>query len=115
MNDAPTARDEAAERGGAARILRRHLLAYAAAGGALFLINLLTPGPWWFLWPMFGWGIAVAAHWLYVKSVNIDDDWARQRTEDIRLQACDLSHIEDIKKRYEKAEALRRPVARPPD
>ena len=115
MNDVPAASDETAEPDRAVRRLRRHILAYAAVNGALFLIDLLTPGPWWFLWPMFGWGVAVAAHWLYVKSVTIDDDWAQRRTEDIRLQASDLGHIEDIVKRHEQAEARRRPGAGPPD
>ena len=115
MNDAPAASDETTERDRADRRLRRHVLAYAAVNGALFLIDLLTPGSWWFLWPMLGWGVAVAAHWLYVKSVHIDDDWAQQRTEDIRLQAYDLGHIEDIEKRHEQAKARRRPGAGPPD
>ena len=115
MNDVPAASDQTAERDRAIRRLRRHILAYALVNGALFLIDLLTPGPWWFLWPMFAWGIAVAAHWLYVKSVNVDDAWVRQRTEDIRLQAQDLGHIEDIAERHEKAEARRRPGAGPPD
>ena len=115
MNDVPAASDETAERDRAVRRLRRHILAYAAVTGALFLIDLLTPGSWWFLWPTFGWGVAVAAHWLYVKSVHIDDDWAQRRTEDIRLQAHDLGHIEDIEKRYEQAAARRRPGAGPPD
>ncbi len=115
MNDVPAESDETAERDRAMRRLRRHILAYAAVNGALFLIDLLTPGSWWFLWPMFGWGVAVAAHWLYVKSVTIDDDWAQRRTEDIRLQAQDLGHIEDIETRYEQAEARRRPGAGPPD
>ena len=115
MNDVPAASDDTAERDRAARRLRRHILAYAAINGALFLIDLLTLGPWWFLWPMLGWGVALAAHWLYVKSVNIDDDWAQRRTEDIRLQAHDLGHMEDIAKRHEQAEARRRPGAGPPD
>ena len=115
MNDVPDASDETTKRDRAIRRLRRHVLAYAAINGALFLIDLLTPGPWWFLWPMFGWGVAVAAHWLYVKSVHIDEVWVRQRTEDIRLQAQDLGHIEDIQMRHEKAEARRRPGAGPPD
>ncbi len=85
-------------------------MAYAAVNGALFLIDLLTPGPWWFLWPVFGWGVVAAAHWLYVKSVNIDDDWAERRTEDIRQKAYDAGHIEDIEKRYA---GTNRPV-RPP-
>ncbi len=118
MNDVPAASDETTERDRAfrrLRRLRRHILVYAAVIGALFLINLLTPGPLWFLWPMFVWGFALAAHWLYVKSVNIDDDWAQRRTEDIRLQAHDLGHIEDIQMRYEKAEARRRSGAAPTD
>ncbi len=115
MNDVPAASDETAERDRAVRRLRRHILAYVAINGALFLIDLLTPGSWWFLWPMFAWGVAVAAHWLYVKSANIDDVWVQQRTEDIRLQAHDLGHIEDIVERHEKAEARRLPGAGPPD
>jgi hypothetical protein len=118
MNDVPAASDETTERDRAfrrLRRLRRHILVYAAVNGALLLIDLLTPGPLWFPWPMFGWGFALAAHWLYVKSVNIDDDWAQRRTEDIRLQAHDLGHMEDIAKRHEQAEARRRPGAGPPD
>ena len=115
MSDDSPASNETAVRDGAIRRLRRHILVYAAVNGALFLIDLLTPGPWWFLWPMLGWGVAVAAHWLYVKSAHIDDDWTQRRTEDIRLQAYDLGHIEDIGKRHEKAEARRRSGAGPPD
>ena len=115
MNDAPAVSDETAERNRAVRRLRHHILAYAAVNGALLLIDLLTPYQWWFLWPMFGWGVVVAAHWLYVKSVHIDEVWAQLRTEDIRLQAHDLGHIEDIVDRHEKAEARRKPGAGPPD
>jgi hypothetical protein len=115
MNDVPAANEETDERDRALRRLRRHVLAYATVICALFLINLLTPGPWWFLWPMFGWGVALAAHWLYVKSVHIDEVWAQRRTEDIRLQAHDLGHIEDIARRHERAEARRRSGTGPPD
>ena len=115
MNDVPAASDETTKRDSAFRRLRRHTLVYATVICALFLIDLLTPGPWWFLWPMFAWGVALAAYWLYLKSVHIDEVWARQRTEDIRLQAHDLGHIEDIQMRYEKAEARRRSGAAPTD
>jgi hypothetical protein len=64
---------------------------------------------------MFGWGVVVAVHWLYVKSVHIDEAWTQRRTEDIRLQAHDLGHIEDIVTRHEKAERRRRPGAGPAD
>ncbi len=91
----------------AVRGFRVHVVAYAIGSGLLVLIDLLTPGSWWFFWPMFGWGIGVATHWLYVESVNIDDEWAERRTEDIRQKAYDAGHIEDIGKRYEKKAAAR--------
>ncbi len=115
MNDVPAANDPTTIRDRAVRRLRRHVLAYAAINGALLLIDLMTPGSWWLLGPMFGWGVALAAHWLYVKSVHIDEAWTQQRTEDIRLQAHDLGHIEDIVTRHENAEARRRPGAEPRD
>ncbi len=115
MNDVPAESDETAQRDRAIRRLRRHILVFAAVNGVLLLIDQLAPGQWWFLWPMFAWGVAVAAHWLYVKSAHIDEVWAQLRTEDIRLAAHDLGHIDDIAMRYKKAEARRRSGAGPPD
>lgn len=48
------------------RILRRkarfhrHLWSYLIVIGGLVLINVVTPGPWWFQWPALGWGIGLA-------------------------------------------------------
>ena len=38
----------------------RHLWSYIIVIGGLLLINMVTPGPWWFQWPAFGWGIGLA-------------------------------------------------------
>ena len=38
----------------------RHLGSYLFVIGALFLMNVITPGPWWFQWPALGWGIGLA-------------------------------------------------------
>ena len=38
----------------------RHLWSYLIVIGALLIINLMTPGPWWFQWPALGWGIGLA-------------------------------------------------------
>jgi len=38
----------------------RHLWSYFIVIGALLLINIMTPGPWWFQWPALGWGIGLA-------------------------------------------------------
>lgn len=37
-----------------------HLWSYIIVNGALFLINIMTPGAWWFQWPVLGWGIGLA-------------------------------------------------------
>lgn len=39
-----------------------HLWSYLITNGALFLVNILTPGPWWFQWSVLGWGIGLAFH-----------------------------------------------------
>lgn len=40
-----------------------HAAVYAAVMVLLVLINLLTlPGAIWFIWPLIGWGFAVALH-----------------------------------------------------
>ena len=39
-----------------------HAAVYAAVMVLLILINVMTPGPIWFIWPMTGWGFAVALH-----------------------------------------------------
>ncbi|MDB4264995.1 2TM domain-containing protein [bacterium] len=38
----------------------RHLWSYIIVIGGLLLINIVTPGPWWFQWPALGWGIGLA-------------------------------------------------------
>ena len=44
-----------------------HLLAYLIVNAALIAINLATSTRhFWFLWPLFGWGVGVAAHGLAV-------------------------------------------------
>ena len=108
MNDDDVEDAGAGKRPDARQSFRIHLLSYASINGLFFLIDLLTPGSWWFIWPMLGWGIALAAHWLYVKSVNVDDEWADRRTEDLRLQALDWSHMADMEKRFGAKDSPRR-------
>jgi hypothetical protein len=44
-----------------------HLATYLTMAVFFFLLNALTaPGRWWFYWPMLGWGIGLASHYLSV-------------------------------------------------
>ena len=55
-----------------------HAAVYAAVMGLLAVMNLVTsPRELWFIWPLFGWGLAVALHgmrafWLAEKSDIVD-------------------------------------------
>jgi hypothetical protein len=52
----------ARERLAARRGFLAHLFVYCAVNAVLFLINLFTTGPWWFYWPLLGWGVGLATH-----------------------------------------------------
>jgi post-segregation antitoxin (ccd killing protein) len=39
-----------------------HLWRYLIITAVLLLINIFTPGPWWFQWAVLGWGIGMAFH-----------------------------------------------------
>ena len=47
-----------------------HLWSYLITNGCLLLINSLVPGPWWFQWPLIGWGIGLAFHFQSVYLPN---------------------------------------------
>jgi hypothetical protein len=56
-----------------------HLLVYAVVNTALFVIDLLTGGGWWFFWPLLGWGIGVLLHVLTTFVPVFSPDWAERR------------------------------------
>ena len=62
-----------------------HLATYGGVIGLLFLIDLLTGGVWWFFWPLFGWGIGVAAHAFNVfgKEVWLGSGWEKKKIEEL--------------------------------
>lgn len=39
-----------------------HAILFAAVNALLLLIDVATGGGLWFYWPLFGWGIGLAAH-----------------------------------------------------
>jgi hypothetical protein len=93
------------------RIYRWHLSAYCVLMGALVAVNIFVGGGWWSFWPMCVWGIVLAFHFFYYKSVTVDEMWVRERTDDLRLRSYDLSHIHDIEDRVDRGDSS----VRPPD
>jgi hypothetical protein len=76
-----------------ARLKRRkvgfysNLLSYLIVNAALLLINSLTPGPWWFQWPLLGWGIGLAFHFKAV-FFHIGKRWGIRKK--MKRQSADL-------------------------
>lgn len=46
-----------------------HAIVFGLTIAGLFVINLLTGGPWWVQWPLIGWGLGLAGH-AYLVSRN---------------------------------------------
>jgi hypothetical protein len=84
---------------------RRHVLAYSVIIGALTAVNIVIGGGWWSFWPTCAWGIGLAFHFFYYKSITVDEAWVQERTDDMRMRSVDLSHICDIEDRVNRRDA----------
>lgn len=65
----------------------QHLTSYLVMGVFFFVLNALTAfGHWWFYWPMLGWGIGIAFHYLDVFGLpgvgNLSDEWEEKALEE---------------------------------
>lgn len=98
-----------------------HLATYLAMGAFFLALNLVTaPGRWWFFWPMLGWGIGLAFHYLDAFGLpgvgTLDKDWeqkaieeemermhGRSRDESEALPPADQLDLPELKREKEKA------------
>ena len=66
-----------------------HAFAFVVVNIGLFIINLLTVssgyGPWWFYWPLIGWGIGLGVHALNVFGLGgrLGQDWEERKTREL--------------------------------
>ena len=66
------------------RGLRIHAFTYGAVNLGLFFINMLTSfGTWWFVFPLLGWGIGLAAHAFVVLEPGFGQNWEDKMVERI--------------------------------
>ena len=90
-----------------------HLAAYVGVNAMLVVINLLTsPGVFWAIWPILGWGVKLGAHAVAVFGVPGIADWkARVRRDYLRrhtdggsarLNDANAEHPEDEKERLRR-------------
>jgi 2TM domain len=43
-----------------------HAFVFVVALAVMTAINLYFGQPYWFIWPLLGWGIGIVAHWWFV-------------------------------------------------
>jgi hypothetical protein len=79
-----------------ARALRIHAWAYAMGACALSAANWLTGSPWWSFWPLAGWAVLLAGHYLVTKTETVDERWTEERTAEVHAKSYDVSHIDSI-------------------
>ena len=87
MTDDPDLRRLAIRRADMKLAFRRNLMAYAVVNAGLVAINLATsPGYFWAIWPMMGWGVGLAAHaaTIYFHGEDMRDQLIEKELEKLR-------------------------------
>jgi hypothetical protein len=76
--------EEAKKRVSEIRDFYQHLAMYVVINIALVVVNLLSsPGYFWFVWPLLGWGIGVALHALTVFGGFWGRAWEERKIKEI--------------------------------
>lgn len=86
MNDEEKKYREAKDRVEEIKGFYIHLIIYIFVNFGLFLINYLTgTGTYWFFYPLIGWGIGVAAHYVAVFGFFglLDSEWEKRKIEEL--------------------------------
>lgn len=92
------------------RSLRWHGWVYVILGGVAVCAKFYLGGGWWLFWPLYVWGVVLALHFLLVKSIDVDESWVGERSDDLRFRSYDLGHIRDIEQRVEDRDGSVRPA-----
>ena len=86
MNTEETRYQEAKERVKAIKGFYIHLTVYVIVNLFLFALNMIvSPDILWFIWPLLGWGVAVAIHALSVFGFvpRFDTDWEERKIREL--------------------------------
>lgn len=62
-----------------------HLAVYGVINLFLHILNWMTSDHYWAMWPLFGWGIAIALHSIRVLDFlpYFDQDWEDKKVQEI--------------------------------
>jgi hypothetical protein len=93
---------------------RTHGWAFLCATIALFVINMVSGGGWWFHFVPLIWGVVLMVHFMVVKTLSVDDGWADERANKLRSSSYDLGHILQIADTYNEEEENSSPEKKKP-
>ncbi|WP_438026671.1 2TM domain-containing protein [Sorangium sp. So ce233] len=82
---------------------RSHLFSFVVVNAFLFAINVLTPGPWWFFWPLLGWGLGLAFHARAALSSDVSPRRIRREIE----RSAERARREELRRLKEQRRAER--------
>ncbi|WP_437818609.1 2TM domain-containing protein [Sorangium sp. So ce1078] len=88
------------------RGFRSHLFSFLLVNAFLFAVNALTPGPWWFFWPLLAWGLGLAFHARAALSSDVSPRRLRREIERSAARARREQHLR--LKEQRRAERLER-------
>ncbi len=69
-----------------------HLSTYLMVNGIFFVVNYLTsPGEWWVLYPLIGWGVCLTIHGMdtIFKINGFFDKWEDRKTKELMRKELD--------------------------
>lgn len=98
------------------RAFAPHLWSFIIVNAALFAINALTsPGQWWVLFPIVGWGVGLAFHARFGLSRYVSEGDLRRENE--RMHSEELARLQwsGARELAQPADASRRLRIDPPD
>lgn len=77
---------QAKKRVGQIKGFYKHLALYVLVNALLLTINIVTSPTWlWFYWPLLGWGMGIAAHWVSVFGIGnvLGKDWEERKIKEL--------------------------------
>jgi hypothetical protein len=72
-----------------------HATIFALVNLGLFVINWVTPGPWWFYWPLIGWSVALGINALVVFVFGGTGPWGEAWEERKTREVMEKEEVEN--------------------
>lgn len=87
---------------------RVHAGIFSIVNAAVLLGLVFIPAARGYWWAIAIWGAILGGHYVVARTIDIDEEWVDQRTDDLRMNSYDLGHIREIQTGYEDGHPIDR-------